>query len=79
MPFVAYYLGRPASTWIAAMSPRARTAANPAKGTPPASPQPAPPAAQRRALAGTSARAAVPTSGWEAWAANRFTPDRQPR
>jgi hypothetical protein len=79
MPIVAYYQGRPASTWITAMSAPARAAANRADGTPPASLQPAAPAAQRRAPAGTSARAAASTSGWETWAANWFTPDRQPR
>ena len=78
MPVVPYYQGRPASTWITAMSGPARAAANPADGTPTASPQPAAPATQRSASAGTSARAAASISGWEAWAANWFTPDRQP-
>lgn len=73
MPVVPYYQGRPASTWITAMSAPARAAANPANGTAPASPQPAAPTAQRSAPAGTSARATASTSGWEAWAANWFT------
>jgi hypothetical protein len=79
MPVVPCYQGRPASTWVTAMSGRARAAANPAGGTSPASRQPAALAAQRRAPAGTCARAAASTSGWEAWAANWFTPDRQPK
>jgi hypothetical protein len=33
---------------------------------------------QRSASAETCARAAASISGWEAWAANWFTPDRQP-
>jgi hypothetical protein len=74
MPLVYYYQGRPASTWIAAMSRRTRgTAANPAGGTSPASQQPAPPAAPRSAPAGISSRAVVSASAWEAWAANWFT------
>jgi len=78
MPLVHYYQGRPASTWITAMSRRTRAvAANPAGGTSPASRQPATPAAQRSAPAGTSTRAVVSASAWEAWAANWFTPDRQ--
>ena len=52
MPLVYYYQGRPASTWLAAMSRRTRgTAANPADGTTPASQQPATQAAQRSAPA----------------------------
>lgn len=81
MPVVPYYQGRPASTWITAMSgPRqpVSAAADPADGTPSASLQPAAPAAQRSAPAGTSTRAAASVSGWEAWAANWFRPDRQP-
>ena len=78
MPVVPYYQGRPASTWITAMSGHSRAAANPADGTPPASLRPAAPATQRSASAGTSARAATSTGGWEAWAANWFTPDPQP-
>jgi hypothetical protein len=78
MPFVHYYQGRPASTWITAMSRRTRAAAaNPAGGTSPASRQPATPAEQRCAPTGISIRAAVSASAWEAWAANWFTPDRQ--
>ena len=74
MPLVYYYQGRPASTWIAAMSRRTRgTAANPAGGTSAASQQPATPAVQRSVLAGISARAVVSASTWEAWAANWFT------
>lgn len=75
MPVVPYYQGRPASTWITAMSAPARAAANPADRTPAASQQSAAPAEQRRAPAVTSARAVVSTSGWAAWAANWFTRD----
>jgi hypothetical protein len=79
MPVVPYYQGRPASTWITAMSGPTRAAANPpADGTSPASRKPATPAAQRSAAAGTRTRAAASASAWEAWAANWFTPDRQP-
>jgi hypothetical protein len=79
MPVVPYYQGRPASTWITAVSgPTRAAAANPAVGTSPASRQPATPAAQRSAPAGTSTCAAASASAWEAWAANWFTPDRQP-
>ena len=78
MPLVHYYQGRPASTWITAMSGPARAAANPADGTSPASLRPAAPATQRSAQAGTSVSAAASISAWEAWAANWFTPDRQP-
>ena len=74
MPVVPYYQGRPAITWITAMSGPPRAAANPADGTSPASPQPAAPATRRSAPAGTSDRAAPSISGWEAWAANWFTP-----
>jgi hypothetical protein len=77
MPVVPYYQGRPASTWITAMPGPSGAAANPADGTSPASPQPAASAMQRSASAGTNARAAASISGWEAWAANWFTPDRQ--
>jgi hypothetical protein len=77
MPLVHYYQGRPAGTWITAMSRRTRAAAaNPAGGTSPSSRQPAPPAAQRSEPAGISTRAVVPASAWEAWAANWFTPNR---
>jgi hypothetical protein len=77
MPLVHYYQGRPAGTWITAMSRRTRAAAaNPACGTSPSSRQPAPPAAQRSEPAGISTRAVVPASAWEAWAANWFTPNR---
>lgn len=79
MPVVPYYQGRPASTWITAMSGPARAAtANPAGGTSPASRQPGTPAAQRRAPAGTSARAAASASAWEAWAANWFARPGRP-
>jgi hypothetical protein len=74
MPLVYYYQGRPASTWIAAMSRRTRgTAANPVGGKSPASQQPASQAAQRSAPAGISTRAVVSASAWEAWAASWFT------
>ena len=77
MPLVHYYQGRPAGTWITAMSRRTRAAAaNPAGGTSPSSRQPATPAAQRSAPAGIGTRAVVSASAWEAWAANWFTPDR---
>jgi hypothetical protein len=77
MPLVHYYQGRPASTWITAMSRRTRAAAaNPADGTSRASGQPATPAAQRSAPAGISTRGVVSASAWEAWAANWFTPYR---
>jgi hypothetical protein len=80
MPVVPYYQGRPASTWITAMSgPTRAAAANPpVGGTSPASRQPATPAAQRSAPAGSRTPAAASASAWEAWAANWFTPDRQP-
>jgi hypothetical protein len=79
MPVVPYYQGRPASTWVMAMSgPTRAVAANPADGTSPASRQPAAPAAWRRAQVETSAHAAACASAWEAWASNWFTPDRQP-
>jgi hypothetical protein len=78
MPLVRYYQGRPASTWITALSRCTRAAAaNPAGGTSPSSRQPAAPAAQRSAPAGISTRAVVSASASEAWAANWFTPDRQ--
>jgi hypothetical protein len=78
MPLVHYYQGRPASTWITAMSRRSRAAAaNPAGGTSPSSRQPATPAAPRSVPAGISTRAVVSASAWEAWAANWFTPYRQ--
>ena len=74
MPLVYHYQGRPASTWIAAMSRRTRgTAANPAGDTSPASQQPATQAAQRSAPARICTRAVVSASAWEAWAANWFT------
>ena len=74
MPLVYYYQGRPASTWIAAMSRRTRgTAANPAGVTSPAGEQPATPSAQPSAPAGIITRAVVPASAWEAWAAKWFT------
>jgi hypothetical protein len=83
MPLVHYYQGRPASTWITAMSRCTRAAAaNPTGGTSPSSRQPATPAApaapaaQRSAPAGISTRPVVSASAWEAWAANWFTPDR---
>ena len=78
MPVVPYYQGLPASIWITAMSGPSRAAANPADDTCPAGPQPAAPATRRSASAGTSARAAASIGGWEAWAANWFTPGRQP-
>jgi hypothetical protein len=60
MPVVAYYLGRPARIWMAAMSGSARaTAANPAATASPASPQAAAPSAQRRTPEETSAPAAT--------------------
>ena len=78
MPLVHYYQGRPASTWITAMSRGSRAATvNPPGGTPPSTRQPAPPAAWRSVPAGISARAVVPASAWEAWAATWFTPDRK--
>jgi hypothetical protein len=71
MPVVAYYLGRPAHIWIAAMSHSAReTAANPAS----TAPRPArdPQATRRRTLEETSAHGAtaVSTGPGEAWASN---------
>ena len=74
MPVVPYYQGRPASTWTTAMSGPVQAAANPPEGTSPASLHPAALAARRSASAGTSARAAPSISGWQAWAANWFTP-----
>jgi hypothetical protein len=79
MAVVPYYQGRPASTWVTAVSgPTRAAAANQAVGTSPATRQPATPAAQRSAPAGTSTRAIASASAWEAWAANWFSPDRQP-
>ena len=80
MPVVPYYQGRPASTWVTVMpGPTRAAAANPlAGGTSPASRQPATLAARRSGPAGTRTRAAAPASAWAAWAANWFTPDRQP-
>ena len=76
MPLVHYYQGRPASTWITAMSRGARVAAaNPPGGPSPSSRKPGTPA-MRSAPAGISTRGVVPASAWEAWAANWFTPDR---
>jgi hypothetical protein len=73
MPLVHYYQGRPASTWITAMSRRWQVApANPARGTSPASRQAAAPAAQRSASVGISTRGVVSASAWETWAANWF-------
>ena len=76
MPLVHYYQGRPASTWITAMSrgTRAATGDRPG-GASPASRQPATPVARRSAPAGMGSRAVVPASAWEAWAVNWFTPD----
>jgi hypothetical protein len=81
MPIVHYYQGRPASTWITAMSRRRTRAAgaNPDGGTSPASTPPATPTAQRSTPAGISTRAVVSASAWEAWAANWFVPDREQR
>ena len=77
MPLVHYYQGRPASTWITAMSRRTRPeAADPVGGTSPSSRQPVTPAARRSAPAGISTRAVASASAWEAWAANWFTPNR---
>jgi hypothetical protein len=79
MPVVPYYQGRPASTWVTAMSgPTRAAAANPADGTSPASQQPAASAAGRRIPVETSAHAASSASTWEAWASNWFTPDHLP-
>ena len=79
MPLVHYYQGRPASTWIMAMSRGTRAApANPAGGTSPSSRQPATPAVRRSVPAGIGTRAVVPAGAWEAWAANWFTPYRLP-
>jgi hypothetical protein len=78
MPVVPYYQGRPASTWSTVMSSPTRAAANPADGASPASRQPATPAAQRSAPVRTSPHPAASASAWEAWAANWFTPGRQP-
>jgi hypothetical protein len=80
MPVVPYYQGRPACTWIKFMSRPARAgAAGRAVGAFPATRPPATTAAQRRAPAGTNAHATASAGAWEAWAANWFTPRRQPR
>lgn len=61
MPVVAYYLGRPAGIWIAAMSGSARaTAANPTAAKSSASP--AASAARRRTPPETGAPAATAAS-----------------
>jgi hypothetical protein len=78
MPVVPYYQGRPASTWLTVMSgPVRASAATPAAAASPVTRQPASPAAQQRARAGTTAHAAACASAWEAWAANWFTPPAQ--
>jgi hypothetical protein len=72
MPVVAYYLGRPARIWIAAMSGSARpTPENPA-ATAPRPARQSTPATRPRTLEETSAPAAtaVSTSPGEAWASN---------
>ena len=78
MPVVAYYQGHPASIWSTVMSSPMRAVANPANGAFTASSQPATPVPQRSAPARTSPHPAAPASAWEAWAANWFTPGRQP-
>jgi hypothetical protein len=71
MPVVPYYQGRPASTWVTAMSgPTRAAAANPADDTSPVSRQPAASVAWRRIPVETSAHAAASASAWEAWASN---------
>ena len=79
MSVVPYYQGRPASTWVRAMSGPAQTvAANRPDGTSPASRQPAVPGPRSRAHAQNSALAAACAVAMEAWASNWFTPDRRP-
>ena len=71
MPIVPYYQGRPASTWITAMSgPTRATAANPADDTSPVSQQPAASVGGRRTPVETSAHAAAYANAWEAWASD---------
>jgi hypothetical protein len=77
MPVVPYYQGRPACTWAKVMSRPVRAgAAGPAVGASPITRQPATTAAQGRAPAETGATPSA--SAWQAWAANWFTPRRQP-
>jgi hypothetical protein len=71
MPVVPYYQGRPAGTWVTAMSgPTRAAAANPADDTSPVSRQPAASVAWRRIPVETSAHAAASASAWETWASN---------
>jgi len=79
MPAVPYYQGRPACTWAKVMSRPGRAgAAGPAAGVSPATRQPATTATQRRTPAGNIAHVTASASAWQAWAANWFTPRRQP-
>jgi hypothetical protein len=77
MPVPAYYLGRPASFWLARMSgPSQAPAASPA-ATPPKAPRPDT-SLERE---GTPAQISYLTAAsaiWEAWGGNWFHPDRQP-
>jgi hypothetical protein len=79
MPAAPYYQGRPACTWIKVMSRPVRAdAAGPAAGASPATRRPGTTATQRRAPAGNIVHATACASAWQAWAANWFTPRRQP-
>ena len=72
MPAAPYYQGHPACTWTKVMSrPVRAAAAGPAVGASPITRQPA-------MTAGNIAHTAVCASAWQAWAANWFTPGRQP-
>ncbi len=82
MPVVPYFRGRPARTWIAAMSGRrpAETAADTSAGpfldvrTVPASLRPAASPVQERTQQGADAAAIASASAWSAWASYWFIP-----
>lgn len=83
MPVVPYYRGRPARTWIAAMSGRSLTetaadtsaAPSPNVRTVPASPRPTESAAPEGTQPGADAAAIA--SAWSAWASHWFMPQAQ--
>jgi hypothetical protein len=84
MPVVPYYQGRPARTWIAAISghrPAQQTAASApapaslARQTPLASPRPtAPPVQQRTHQEVRTSMVTTAASPWSTWASHWFTP-----
>jgi hypothetical protein len=76
MPLVHYYQGRPASTWMTAMSRGTRAVSTSGRRHVRVQPASRHASAQRSAPEGSSTRAVVPASAWEAWAANWFIPYR---